>query len=55
MLESGERLLQSHEDVQFFLPRAHTIERSELEAFINERNVPVTITEDHTYDFDANL
>ena len=50
MLESGERLLQSHEDVQFFLPRAHTIERSELEAFINERNVPVTITEDHTYD-----
>ena len=50
MLESGERLLQSHEDVQFFLPRAHTIERSELEAFISERNVPVTITEDHTYD-----
>jgi lipid-A-disaccharide synthase len=50
MLESGERLLQSHEDVQFFLPRAHTIERSELEAFINERNVPVTITEDYTYD-----
>ena len=33
-----------------FLPRAHTIERSELEAFISERNVPVTITEDHTYD-----
>lgn len=50
MLESGERLLRSHEDVQFFLPRAHTIERSELEAFISERNVPVTITEDHTYD-----
>ncbi len=50
MLESGERLLQSHEDVQFFLPRAHTIEHSELEAFISERNVPVTITEDHTYD-----
>ena len=50
MLESGERLLQSHEDVQFFLPRAHTIERSELEDFISERNVPVTITEDHTYD-----
>ena len=50
MLESGERLLRSHENVQFFLPRAHTIDRSELEAFINERNVPVTITEDHTYD-----
>ena len=50
MLESGERLLQSHEDVQFFLPRAHTIDRSELEAFISERKVPVTITEDHTYD-----
>ena len=50
MLESGERLLRSHENVQFFLPRAHTIDRSELESFINERNVPVTITEDHTYD-----
>ena len=36
MLESGEHLLQSHEDVQFFLPRAHTIDRSELEAFIGE-------------------
>ena len=50
MLASGEALLQSHEDVQFFLPRAHTIDRSELEAFIKDRNVPVTITEDHTYD-----
>ena len=50
MLESGECLMQSHEDVQFFLPRAHTIDRSELEAFIKERKVPVTITENHTYD-----
>lgn len=50
MLESGEKLLQSHEDVQFFLPRAHTIDRVELETFIKERRVPVTITEDHTYD-----
>ena len=50
MLESGEKLLQSHEDVQFFLPRAHTIDRAELEAFIKERRVPVMITEDHTYD-----
>lgn len=50
MLESGEKLLQSHEDVQFFLPRAHTIDRAELETFIKERRVPVTITEDHTYD-----
>ncbi|WP_277301939.1 lipid-A-disaccharide synthase [Veillonella caviae] len=50
MLESGEKLLQSHEDVQFFLPRAHTIDRFELETFIKERRVPVTITEDHTYD-----
>lgn len=50
MLESGEKLLQSHEDVQFFLPRAHTIDQSELETFIKERRVPVTITEDHTYD-----
>lgn len=50
MLESGEKLLQSHEDVQFFLPRAHTIDQSELETFIKERRVSVTITEDHTYD-----
>ncbi|MCI5708862.1 lipid-A-disaccharide synthase [Veillonella caviae] len=50
MLESGEKLLQSHEDVQFFLPRAHTIDRFELENFIKERRVPVMITEDHTYD-----
>lgn len=50
MLESGEQLMHSHEDVQFFLPRAHTIDRSELESFIKKRNVPVTITEDHTYD-----
>ena len=50
MLESGECLMQSHEDVQFFLPRAHTIDRSELEAFIKERKVPVIITENHTYD-----
>lgn len=50
MLESGEKLLQSHKDVQFFLPRAHTIDRFELETFIKERRVPVTITEDHTYD-----
>ncbi|MDD7290425.1 MAG: lipid-A-disaccharide synthase [Veillonella caviae] len=50
MLESGEKLLQSHEDVQFFLPRAHTIDRFELETFIKERRVSVTITEDHTYD-----
>lgn len=50
MLESGEQLMYSHEDVQFFLPRAHTIDRSELESFIKKCNVPVTITEDHTYD-----
>ena len=36
-------------DIQFFLPRAHTIDRSELETFIDAHKVPVTITEDHTY------
>ena len=50
MLKSGEQLMAKHEDVQFFLPRAHTIDRSELEAFIDAHKVPVTITEDHTYD-----
>ena len=42
--------MANHEDIQFFLPRAHTIDRSELETFIDAHNVPVTITEDHTYD-----
>jgi len=50
MLKSGEQLMAKHEDIQFFLPRAHTIDRSELEAFIDAHKVPVTITEDHTYD-----
>ena len=42
--------MAKYEDIQFFLPRAHTIDRSELEAFIDAHKVPVTITEDHTYD-----
>ncbi|MDU6902772.1 MAG: lipid-A-disaccharide synthase [Veillonella sp.] len=50
MLKSGEQLMAKHEDIQFFLPRAHTIDRSELEEFIDVHKVPVTITEDHTYD-----
>ena len=50
MLKSGEQLMAKHEDIQFFLPRAHTIDRSELEEFIDAHKVPVTITEDHTYD-----
>ena len=50
MLKSGEQLMAKYEDIQFFLPRAHTIDRSELEAFIDAHKVPVTITEDHTYD-----
>ena len=50
MLKSGEQLMANHEDIQFFLPRAHTIDRSELETFIDAHKVPVTITEDHTYD-----
>lgn len=50
MLKSAEILMETHDDIQFFLPRAHTIDRSELESFIESHNVPVTITEDHTYD-----
>ena len=50
MLKSGEQLMAKHEDIQFFLPRAHTIDRSELEEFIDVHKVPVTITEDHIYD-----
>lgn len=50
MLQAGEQLMEAHEDIQFFLPRAHTIDREELEAFIDAHHVPVTITEEHTYD-----
>ena len=50
MLQAGEQLMEAHEDIQFFLPRAHTIDREELEAFIDAHHVPVTITEEHIYD-----
>lgn len=50
MLQCGELLLETHTDIQFFLPRAHTIDRSELASCIDSHHVPVTITEDHTYD-----
>ena len=39
MLKSGEQLMANHEDIQFFLPRAHTIDRSELETFIDAHKV----------------
>lgn len=50
MLATGEELMKTHESLHFFLPRAHTIDREELEMFIEKHHVPVTITEDHTYD-----
>lgn len=52
MLSALELYKKNHgqDDLRFFLPRAHTIDRDELEAFIAQHELEVTITEDHTYD-----
>lgn len=50
MLLSGEKLLKENEDIQFFLPRAHTIDKDSLEQLISKYNVPVIITEGNNYD-----
>ncbi|MBE6081008.1 MAG: lipid-A-disaccharide synthase [Veillonella sp.] len=50
MLKGAEIVIQKHNNLAFFLPRAHTIDKEELEAIVANYKVPVTITEDHTYD-----
>lgn len=50
MLEGAELVRETHEDTAFYLPRAHTIEREELETVINRHSIPVTITEGCNYD-----
>lgn len=50
MLESIEKLQQRGWDVQVFLPRAHTIAKEELEAYISQYDVQVTVTEGDNYD-----
>lgn len=50
MLKGAEIVMQKHSNLAFYLPRAHTIDKEELEAIVTNYKVPVTITEDHTYD-----
>ena len=50
MLSAAEELVKSRSDLAFFLPRAHTIPRADLEAIIQKYSVPITITEGNNYD-----
>lgn len=50
MLGAAEKALQQDENLQFFLPRAHTIDREKIEKILEQYSVPVTITENYTYD-----
>lgn len=40
---------EGYKPVKIFLPRAHTIDRETLEAYIDKYKLPVTITEGNTY------
>lgn len=50
MLQGAELTMKEVPDLQFFLPKASTIDREELESVIQKYSVPVTITEGHNYD-----
>ena len=50
MLSAAEELAKSRSDLAFFLPRAHTIPRADLETIIQKYSVPITITEGNNYD-----
>lgn len=50
MLGAAEQLQAAYGNLDFWLPRAQTIDKEELEAIINKHSVKVTITEDKTYD-----
>ena len=50
MLSAAEELAKSRSDLAFFLPRAHTIPRVDLETIIQKYSVPITITEGNNYD-----
>ncbi|MDY3983610.1 MAG: lipid-A-disaccharide synthase [Veillonellaceae bacterium] len=51
MLSAAKHFLQTHPSAHFYLPRAHTISREELQAILAKHpEVGVTITEDYTYD-----
>lgn len=50
MLQGAQMALAEHPELVFYLPKAHTIERSDLTAIIDKYKVPVTITEEKIYD-----
>ena len=50
MLAAAERLYENHKDLKFFLPRAHTIPREDIDRILQGYSVPVTVTEGHNYD-----
>lgn len=50
MLAAAERLYENHQDLKFFLPRAHTIPREDIDRILQGYSVPVTVTEGHNYD-----
>lgn len=50
MLEGVAKLCETRKDLKFYLPRAHTIPREDLERILQKYSVPVTITEGNNYD-----
>ncbi|SUP42201.1 lipid-A-disaccharide synthase [Veillonella criceti] len=50
MLAGAELVMAKHPNLVFYLPRAHTIDKEELEVITKKYKVPVTITDDYTYD-----
>ena len=50
MLAAAERLYENHKDLKFFLPRAHTIPKEDIDRILQAYSVPVTVTEGHNYD-----
>ena len=50
MLAAAELLYEKHQNLKFFLPRAHTIPREDIDRILQGYSVPVTVTEGHNYD-----
>lgn len=51
MLGAADELVKHHDNLQFFLPRAHTIDKNILEEIIGEYlDLKIIITEGHNYD-----
>ena len=50
MLAAAERLYENHKDLKFFLPRAHTIPKEDIDRILQAYSVPVTVTEGYNYD-----